>query len=471
MKQLLSWPRGRPTRLVKIACRYRFEQQVSHDILKQWPINVVEHKAMTRVAVLSDAHLLIQAERLRDESSRSSSGEISLENFSRVVSQILAEKPEVVILAGDMFDERERGGTWVADVEAAKYWPDIRNGLKQLLECAKYGIYALRGNHDSGPVLRELQDSLGSGFHFIRDKEEKIGRHRVYFMETRYRQGSYRVPDDELPAKGEILIMHETLPLGMPGLEEEVLQELSKRFSLLFNGHMHFYAHGLLGIPNLYSLPALIPSRELKSNYTVEYRWPGDLEKPKVKESPFGYLVLDDDGISFKRYNPVQIIVNVRVEGENPGDVVTGIREVYSRLMEREDRDKLWVWASVKGVTFEHVIRKEVNQYLEIHTMDISVEVRREPLKPVELRGLDKVMSLSELETKVLASLSGSDRDLAQTLFDEIFNDDNLSGRADTSMSRILFQGLLALAAPHYGVPKENVDSFLLRVDSLWKKR
>jgi predicted phosphodiesterase len=426
---------------------------------------------MAKISILSDAHLLIQAEHLRDESTRSQSGEISLENFDRVMSQILSEKPEAVILAGDMFDERERGGAWVADVEAAKYWPDIRSGLKQLLQCTKYGIYALRGNHDSGPVLRELQDSLGSGFHFVRNEEEKIGQHRVYFMETRYRQGSYRVPEEELPTKGEILIMHETLPLGMPGLEEEVLEELSKRFSLLLNGHMHFYAHGLLGIPNLYSLPALIPSRELKNNYTVEYRWPGDLEKPKVRESPFGYLVLDDDGISFKRYTPVQSIVNVRVEGENPGDVITGIREVYSRLMEREDRGKLWVWVSVKGVTFEHVVREETNRYQEIHTMDISVEVRGEPLKPVQLRGLDKVMSLSELETRVLTSLSGADKDLAQKLFEEVFNDDNLSGRADSNIGRILFQRVIQLAALHYGVPEQNLDSFLLRVDPLWKKR
>ncbi|MHA1228231.1 MAG: metallophosphoesterase family protein, partial [Candidatus Hodarchaeales archaeon] len=303
---------------------------------------------MSRIVILSDAHLLIQAERFKEEDRRSPRGEIALRNFNNVVSQVIAQEPEAVILAGDMFDEREKGGEWIADSEAAKYWPDIRNELGRLTECAKYGIYALRGNHDSAPVLKELQDSLGEGFHFVRDKEEEIGDQCVYFMESRYRQGNYGIPEEELPRGGKILIMHETLPWGMPGLEQEVFHELGRRFSLLFNGHMHHYAHGPLDIANLYSLPALIPSRELKNNFTIEYRWPGDLEKPKVKDSPFGSLLLEDDEVAFKRYDPIQSIVNIQIEGNTPGEVITGINEVYSRLMEREDRDNLWVWISAR---------------------------------------------------------------------------------------------------------------------------
>ena len=64
---------------------------------------------MPRIAILSDEHLLIQAERFRDENYRSPQGEISLKNFTKVVSQVIAEKPEAVILAGDMFDERGKG--------------------------------------------------------------------------------------------------------------------------------------------------------------------------------------------------------------------------------------------------------------------------------------------------------------------------------------------------------------------------
>jgi len=426
---------------------------------------------MPRIAVLSDAHLLIQAERFRDENYRSPRGEISLKNFSQVIKQVIAEKPEAVILAGDMFDEREKGGDWIADSEAAKYWPEIRNELKQLIESTKYGIYALRGNHDSASVLKELQDYLGDGFHFARDEEKEIGDQQVYFMESRYRQGNYKIPEEELPQKGEMLIMHETIPWGMPGLEEEVFQRLGKRFSLLLNGHMHHYAQGPLDIPHLYSLPALIPSQELKNNFTVKYQWPGDLDQPEARSSPFGYLILDGHEISFQRYTPIQSIVNIRIEGKAPRDVVAGINEVYSRLMEREDRDKLWIWVSAQGVTFKDTVQKETNKYSEINTMNIEIKARKEPTTHAELKGLEKMISLSDLEAKVLTSLPWPDRDLAQKLFEEIFTADKLSRRADSNLGRFLFQRLLELSTPHYGVSQEHLSDFLKTVDPLWKRR
>jgi hypothetical protein len=426
---------------------------------------------MSRIAILSDAHLLIQAERFRDENYRSPRGEISLQNFGQVISQVIAQEPEAVILAGDMFDEREKGGDWIADSEAAKYWPEIRSQLKRLMECARYGTYALRGNHDSASTLKELQDSLGDEFHFVRDEEREVGDRRVYFLESRYRQGNYRIPDEELPEKGEILIMHETVPWGMPGLETELLQKLGQRFSLVFNGHMHHYAHAPLDIPNLYSLPALIPSRELKNAFTVKYQWPGDLDNPEIKDSPFGYVILDNNEVSFQRYTPIQTIVKVEVKGDTPAEVVTGINEVYSALMKRQDKDKLWVWVSAQGVTFADTLAKETNRYPEANTMEIAIKPKREPRQPVELKGLDKVITLSELEAKVLNSLPWPDRDLAQKLFDEILTRDNLSRRADSNLGRFLFQRLLQLAAPHYGVSSEHLSSFLLRVDPLWKRR
>jgi len=413
----------------------------------------------------------MQARRFKDEDYIAPGGEVSLRNFSRGIINVLEERPEAVILAGDMFDERQKTGELVVDSEAAKYWPSIRSELTRLAETAIYGVYALRGNHDSAPVLKELQNSLGNRFHFVRNEEQEIGDLKIYFMETHYEQGSYGIAEETIPSKGEILVMHETLPSGVPGLEREVIQKLSERFALLLNGHMHFYGRRLLGMNNLYSLPAMVPSEELKNNYTVEYQWPGDIDNPKVRPSPFGYVILDGHEVTFKRLTPIQSIVNVKIEAENPGQATTGIHEVYSKLAEREDADNLWVWVSATGVTFEDTIRKETNKYPQIRTMEISVKSAGQAMKPVELKGLDKVMTLSELKDTVLTLLTGSDKDLAQDMFDEILTSDNLSRRLDSNVERTLFETLLELAGQRYGVPEEHIDEFLFTIRELWKMR
>ena len=103
--------------------------------------------------------------------------------------------------------------------------------------------------------------------------------------------------------------------------------------------------------------------------------------------------------------------------------------------------------------------------------MSIEIKTRKEPTTHAELKGLEKMISLSDLEAKVLTSLPWPDRDLAQKLFEEIFTTDNLSRRADSNLARFLFQKLLELSAPRYGVSPEHVIGFLKTVDPLWKRR
>jgi len=123
-----------------------------------------------------------------------------------------------------------------------------------------------------------------------------------------------------------------------------------------------------------------------------------------------------------------------------------------------------------QGVTFEDTLKKEINKYSEINTMDIAIKTRKEAKKSVELKGLDKMITLSELETKVLTSLPWPERDLAQQLFQEIFTGSNLSRKVDSNLGRLLFQRLLELSAPHYGVPQEHLGGFLGTIDPLWKR-
>ncbi len=419
--------------------------------------------------MISDAHLLIHAKRFKDGCFIPFEGRVSIENFRKVVDQILTEKPDVIIIAGDMFDQLEKSGDFVTDAEAAKYWPNIQDELRKLINGTKYGVYALKGNHDSSSILIELENSLGSNFHFVRNKEEKVGDFRIYFMESNYRRGYYEIPEEKIPSKGDILIMHETLPvLGIPGLKNEIIRELSKRFNFIFNGHMHSYDCGLFGSTNLYSLPALIPSHKLKCNYMIEYHWPGDLDVPKKKDSPFGYVILEGNKTRFKKYTPVQKIIHVNINGNNPNDVIEGINEVYSKLLENEIRPELlWVWVSAKGVTFKDTIRKETNKYQKIRTLDIFVERTDEPKKSIELKGIDKIMDINELENKVLNSLQINEKELAQDLFDEIFTNENLSKKVDV-LRIALFEKSLQLSAQRSGIIEEHMNEFLSKIKQYW---
>lgn len=119
---------------------------------------------MVRIAILSDAHLLMQAEWLEDESQLTADGKEVLENFERAISEVAKDRPEVVILAGDMFDFRTKTRQRVAHREEEKYMIKVRGILEQLSDDVGCKIYALKGNHDSEPVLKSTEKALKGKF-------------------------------------------------------------------------------------------------------------------------------------------------------------------------------------------------------------------------------------------------------------------------------------------------------------------
>ena len=82
---------------------------------------------MPAIAVLGDAHLLMQAEWFEDESKIAEEGEEIIENFWRALEQLRKESPDAVIFAGDMFDYRTKSGQRVSHREGEKYMLKIRD--------------------------------------------------------------------------------------------------------------------------------------------------------------------------------------------------------------------------------------------------------------------------------------------------------------------------------------------------------
>ena len=63
---------------------------------------------MVLIAILGNAHLLMQAERVEDERQLTEEGNEVLENFERAISKIKKDTPEALVLAGNIFNYRTK---------------------------------------------------------------------------------------------------------------------------------------------------------------------------------------------------------------------------------------------------------------------------------------------------------------------------------------------------------------------------
>jgi len=426
---------------------------------------------VVRIAILSDAHLLMQAEWLSDERQLTSEGREVLDNFRRVMNQVEKKKPDAVILAGDVFDWRTKGWRRVAHREGEKYMVEIRAILEHLADDAECKIYALKGNHDSEPVLMSTEKILKGKFIYTSNKPIEIGDLSVFLMDSHYVQGPYEIPLESPLKKHNLLVMHESAQIfGTPAPPKETFRKLCKSADFAFNGHMHLFQPEAMGIPNLWMVPALIPTREIKGNWVLRYRYPGDL-KPDVRETPFGYILLENGRVEFQPYEPLQVVVRVEINGDKTEDYQEGVAAVYDILSKRRERGnyRVWVVTDADPVMINRILWPSVMEYEEVKTLDILRS--RKVLKPQvaaaepKVEFGDKAFTRQELIERVLGALREKDRKIARKIFDEILTKEFLTGsRLDEPTA---FKRLLEIISEHYEVS----DGFVKRAWELAKGR
>jgi len=423
---------------------------------------------MVKIAIFSDAHLLMQADWLDDENQLTAEGNEVLSNFERAINDIKKEKPDGVLIAGDVFDYRTKSRRRVAHREGEKYMIRVRSVLEQLATDLGCKIFALKGNHDSEPVLKSTEKVLKGKFVYSGNETVKIKDRNVFLMDSHYVPGIYKIPLKEVPENGDLLIMHESAPIrGVPAPSEGEFRTICKRFKIVFNGHMHFFQPKAIGIPNLYMIPAFIPSREIKSNWMLRYKYPERME-PEVRKTPFGFILVDDDVANFKPYNPLQKIVRVEIKGEKAEDFLNGIREIYDILQQREDRNCLRVWVETNAdpVTINRIFWPTIREYTEIWTLDI-LRIKLEPrvTTPTTIEFEAKAFTREELIERVLKSVSGRHREIVRKIFDEIFTVDYLRARRPDEPAG--FKKLLEIVSRNYKVS----GAFLTRAWEIAKGR
>jgi predicted MPP superfamily phosphohydrolase len=187
----------------------RLELNRSELAIPNWPPAL----SGTRVALLSDLHVgspFWGVARLRD-----------------LVGRVNAEKPELILLAGDFMINGVPGGTFVAA-------EPIAAELGQLQ--APLGVFAVLGNHDGWNDGKHVRAALQArGVRVLEDEAVRIEARGVSFCllglvddEVRRRSATQSL-DLALPAQPLLVLMH----------EPDLFAEMDDRPSLVLAGHTH----------------------------------------------------------------------------------------------------------------------------------------------------------------------------------------------------------------------------------------
>jgi len=165
-----------------------------------------------RVALLSDLHV--------------GSPHWGPARMRELVQRVNAERPELILLAGDYMIHDVKFGTRASEEVVASVIGELR---------APLGVVAVLGNHDGwhGPVLRPLLEA--QGVHVLDDEIFVVQAHGSQFCVLGLADDEVRkrTPSEELALA----------PAGMPLIvlvhEPDIFHDLDARASLTLAGHTH----------------------------------------------------------------------------------------------------------------------------------------------------------------------------------------------------------------------------------------
>lgn len=307
-----------------------------------------------RIAFISDAHLFQNFLENYDP----------LQDFERVLADVKQKQPDLVLVAGDMFDYKKTTTTYLRHYEGEGLMIRIRRILKK----TKLPMYAIRGNHEKEEVLIGLKQTVDN-FHYVKNDWVDFDDVSIYFMETHFEGEVYepsissqilqqvissvsRMKD----GKRKIILTHETFAPFDNSLPEEIIKKISEVFDWVVNGHMHMWNPTAYGLDNVITLPALLPSRVVLGKYWMErYEWGSEGNSPRAltQPSPFGYVILDVERreLMFYPFNPSKKIVEISIDVTNLSikEVIDRFKKVLDEIIRRNDKDSLIILPEIHG--------------------------------------------------------------------------------------------------------------------------
>jgi len=335
-----------------------------------------------------------------------------LHDFRTILEKIRDNSPDILLLAGDMFDFKKTPSVYLRHYEGEGLMITVRNIL------GNFGmpIYTIKGNHEKEEVLRGLDQTV-ENFHYVKNDWKKLADVSIYFMDTHFEGELYEpeavsqiikqlTPAPSEAQKTKILLTHETFAPFENSLPKEVIENARKNFDWIVNGHMHFWNPSAYGLKNVITLPATLPSRLCLGKYWHEqYIWKSSEEKSNFqkRDSPFGHVILDTEKqvAEFYPFTPSRKIIEISIETSNLTlkEVMDRFRDILEEIKGRDDKDSLIVLPEIHGdASFITVFVKDAfKEYVEL-----NIEELRNNTTPKIVTASGKVIPYPLLTTEQL---------------------------------------------------------------------
>jgi len=211
-----------------------------------------------KIALLSDFHLGFGKGSERFEE--------SFENAKSALELAIAQKPDCILVLGDVFDsEIPSQETWhnafrafaqIKKTHSTCMITRIKKEKKEEIECASIPVFAIHGTHEyRGKDFRnavEVLESAGFLFHLhaavavLEKQGEKIAVHGLGGIPEKHALEALRVWNP-VPLEGavNILLLHQSIKEYLPFDDEMIasisLSDLPKGFDLIADGHLHWH--------------------------------------------------------------------------------------------------------------------------------------------------------------------------------------------------------------------------------------
>uniref|UniRef100_UPI00356B047C metallophosphoesterase family protein n=1 Tax=Fusobacterium nucleatum TaxID=851 RepID=UPI00356B047C len=356
--------------------------------------------------------------------------------FAVFVDRVEEIKPDVCLIAGDIFDKREINPDILSKTEYL---------LKKLKDNVKKDIIAIEGNHDNSRILEEswleyLQEqNILKVFYYNKDFEEKnhlkiddINFYPVGYPGFMIDEALTKLSEKLNPQEKNIVIVHTGISGStntLPGLVSTSILDLFKDKAIyIAGGHIHsfttypkekpyFFVSGSLEFSNVQNEKSDKKGFVLFDTDTLNYEFI-ELEHRKRIKKDFSYTNFSNLEIEFENF-----VKELNLTGEEI--LVISVSLSNNDYINTESLENI---AEKNGALKTHILIKNILNIgaSEENNSDLSIDELEKNL--INTWNISEIEKFSKSFSRLKELFSNDDRDSFLELFDktlEVNEDDN----------------------------------------------